>query len=140
MNSAPRFLFSSASSAASLRRTPWTCRSCLRGRNSTPWRRWNQTAGGEEQQGRSWSSGSGSRSKNNSNKNKRRRILLASTAGAGSAVAATAVAFNDEAKYVVNAAQRSGRVVSTLFININECVVYSLFAIQRSRMEEGGRD
>jgi aarF domain-containing kinase len=35
-------------------------------------------------------------------------------------VVATAVAFNDEAKYVVNAAQRSGRVVSTLFININE--------------------
>jgi hypothetical protein len=37
-------------------------------------------------------------------------------------VVATAVAFNDEAKYVVNAAQRSGRVVSTLFICINEYV------------------
>ena len=48
-------------------------------------------------------------------------MLLASTAGGG-VIVATAVAFNDEAKYVVNAAKRSGRVVSTLFININEYV------------------
>ena len=49
------------------------------------------------------------------------KILLASTAGTG-AVVGTAVALQDEAKYVVNAAQRTGRVVSTLFININEYV------------------
>lgn len=35
-------------------------------------------------------------------------------------VVGTAVALQDEAKYVVNAAQRTGRVVSTLFININD--------------------
>ena len=47
--------------------------------------------------------------------------MLASSAGGG-VVVGTAVALQDEAKYVVNAAQRTGRVVSTLFININEYV------------------
>lgn len=56
-------------------------------------------------------------------KNKRRRrILLASTAGGGVIVGAAAT-LTDEAKYIGNAAQRTGRVVSTLFININEYVV-----------------
>jgi aarF domain-containing kinase len=54
-------------------------------------------------------------------KDRRKRVLLASVTGGG--VVATAVAFNDEAKYVAGAAQRTGRVVSTLFICINEYVI-----------------
>jgi hypothetical protein len=37
-------------------------------------------------------------------------------------IVGTAATLTDEAKYIGNAAQRTGRVVSTLFININECV------------------
>lgn len=52
---------------------------------------------------------------------KKRRVLYTSAAGLG--IAATAVAFNDDAKHIAGAAQRTGRVVSTLFVNINEYVV-----------------
>lgn len=44
--------------------------------------------------------------------------MLASTAGLG--VLGSVVAFGDEAKYVGKAAQRTGRVVSTLAVCINE--------------------
>lgn len=42
------------------------------------------------------------------------------TGVAGLGIAATAVAFNDDAKHIAGAAQRTGRVVGTLFVNINE--------------------
>jgi hypothetical protein len=45
-------------------------------------------------------------------------VLLISAAGVG--IAATAVAFNDDAKHIAGAAQRTGRVVSTLAFCINE--------------------
>jgi len=51
-------------------------------------------------------------------KNKRRRRLVIITSGL--AVSAAGVTVSDDAKHGITAAQRSARVVSTLFLNINE--------------------
>lgn len=85
------------------RRTiPWTCRACLR-RQTTPLQRPSfATKAGPEARPRS---------------KRGRRILLASTGGV---VAASVVAFSDDAKHAVTAVQRTGRVVSTLAVCIND--------------------
>ena len=60
-------------------------------------------------------------------KNKRRRRLI--VAGGGLVLGATLVTATDDAKHAVTAVQRSSRVVSTLFININEYVrPYRMFS------------
>ena len=83
---------------------PWTCRACLKRttRTSSRFTYATQT------------------SKQALRRKRRSKLLLASMTGTG--IAATAVAFNDEARYVAQAAQRSGRVVTTLFICINEYI------------------
>ena len=43
-------------------------------------------------------------------------------AAGGLGIGATATTVNDDVKHAFAAAQRSGRVVRTLFVNINECV------------------
>lgn len=42
------------------------------------------------------------------------------TSAVGLGIAATAIAFNDDAKHIYVGAQRTGRVVGTLAVNINE--------------------
>jgi aarF domain-containing kinase len=53
---------------------------------------------------------------------KRRRVLLATT-GVTAAVGAGAIAVSDEAKHYAAAIQRSGRVITTLAICVNEFVL-----------------
>lgn len=85
------------------RRTiPWTCRACLR-RQTTPLQR------------PSFATKAGPKAHPQSKRG--RRILLASTGGV---VAASVVAFSDDAKHAVTAVQRTGRVVSTLAVCIND--------------------
>lgn len=47
-----------------------------------------------------------------------RKLLYTSAAVLG--IAGTAVAFNDDAKHIAGGAKRTGRVVGTLVVNINE--------------------
>jgi hypothetical protein len=49
---------------------------------------------------------------------RKRRLLIAGVSG--SLIVAGAVAFNDEARHVAVAAQRTGRVVGTLIVCVNE--------------------
>lgn len=86
---------------------PWTCRSCLqrstRALPTTLARRSIRT-----------------RSVPVKPKNKRRRRILLATTGIIGTAAAGAVAISDEAKHYAAAAQRTGRVVTTLAICVNE--------------------
>lgn len=87
--------------------TPWTCRSCLRQTpipKSAPFR--------PHQQFNSYATQTTLKPK------KRRRLLYTSAAGLG--IVSTAVAFNDDAKHIAGGARRTGRVVGTLVLNINE--------------------
>lgn len=52
--------------------------------------------------------------------NKRRRRLM--VVGGGLTLAGAAVTLNDDAKHAYTAVQRSSRVLSTLFVNVKECV------------------
>jgi aarF domain-containing kinase len=52
---------------------------------------------------------------------RRRRVLLATT-GVTAAVGAGAIAVGDEAKHYAAAIQRTGRVITTLAICVNELV------------------
>ena len=85
-----------------LRQTvPWTCRGCLRRQTLPP--RCNTFT---------------TKPIRPIAKNKRRRRLAIITSGL--AVSAVGVTISDDAKHGITAAQRSARVVSTLFLNINE--------------------
>lgn len=42
--------------------------------------------------------------------------------GGGLTLAGAAVTLNDDAKHAYTAVQRSSRVLSTLFVNVKECV------------------
>ncbi|KAF2794350.1 ABC1 kinase family protein [Melanomma pulvis-pyrius CBS 109.77] len=85
-----------------LRRTaPWTCRACLRRQALTPQRNTFATKPTEPI----------------AKIKRRRRLAIAS---GGLAISAAVVTVNDDAKHAVTAVQRSSRVVSTLFININD--------------------
>ncbi|KAF2184443.1 ABC1-domain-containing protein [Zopfia rhizophila CBS 207.26] len=86
-----------------LRRTvPWTCRACLRRQALRPQRNTFATK---------------QNTKTVPKSRRRRRILLAS---GGLGITSAAVALNEDAKHAFTAAQRSSRVVSTLFICIND--------------------
>ncbi|KAF2275141.1 ABC1 family protein [Westerdykella ornata] len=100
--------FSSFPSLFARRTGPWTCRACLR-RQAIPQHR-SGFATNTIPEGATKSTAV-PRSKH------RRRIVIA--AGAGG-IAAAAVIFNDEARHAFTAVQRSGRVLSTLFICIND--------------------
>lgn len=91
----------------------WTCRQC-----SSRGARQNIRRGFAHKAGSGNGSGSGSGNvKANANAGKRRVILAA--AGAGTLGAST-LAFGDDIKHAYEAAERSGRVASTLFVCINE--------------------
>ncbi|TLD18869.1 ABC1 family protein-like protein [Venturia nashicola] len=87
--------------------TPWTCRSCL-GRTSIP----KSSPFRPQQRFNNYATQTTLKPK------KKRRLLYASAAGLG--IAGAAVAFNDDAKHFAGGAKRTGRVVGTLFININD--------------------
>ncbi|KAF2004833.1 ABC1 kinase family protein [Amniculicola lignicola CBS 123094] len=83
--------------------SPWTCGACLR----------RQTV---QQQQYSYAT-KAIPAKQALKSRRRRRLLLA---GGGIGVTSAIVAVNDDAKHAFAAAQRSGRVVSTLFVCIND--------------------
>ncbi|KAF2466980.1 ABC1-domain-containing protein [Lindgomyces ingoldianus] len=83
------------------RSAPWTCRACLRRQALSPQRNAFST-----------------KLPKPIVRSKRRRRLLLATGGLG--ITTAAVTLNDDAKHVFTAIQRSSRVVSTLFININD--------------------
>ncbi|OJD29933.1 ubiquinone biosynthesis [Diplodia corticola] len=92
-----------------LRRTaasPWTCRTCLRQQQQSqqPLR---QRLGYATQ----------SNARSIPRQKKRRRLIIAA---AGGGAVATAVAVSDDAKHAVTAVRRSGRVVATLYVNIQD--------------------
>jgi aarF domain-containing kinase len=62
--------------------------------------------------------GYATRSRGVGRQGKQRRVILAATTGG--ALGAAAVTFADDVKHGYEAAERTGRVVSTLFVNINE--------------------
>ncbi|ORY12239.1 ABC1 family-domain-containing protein [Clohesyomyces aquaticus] len=82
--------------------SPWTCRACLRKQILPPQRNTFAT-----------------KITNGPVKSRRRRRLLLATGG-GVTIGSLAVTVNDDAKHAVTAVQRSSRVVSTLFICIND--------------------
>ncbi|KAF2266699.1 ABC1 family protein [Lojkania enalia] len=84
------------------RTAPWTCRACLRRQALLPQRSSFATKPTPE--------------KTAPKNRRRRRIVL--TGGLG--ISAAIVSLNDDAKHAVTAVQRSSRVVSTLFICIND--------------------
>lgn len=87
------------------RSIPWTCRACLR-RQALP------------QQRRTFATKPPTHP---TTQNKRRRRILLASSGLG--FTAAAITFNEDAKHAYTAVQRSSRVVTTLFININEYVI-----------------
>jgi aarF domain-containing kinase len=82
--------------------TPWTCRRCAL-----------QARGGETLK---QIKGYATRVKR-PRPQRKARVLLAATGGA---MGAGALAFTDDLKHAYKAAERSGRVASTLFVCINE--------------------
>src|ERR1700679_2893111 len=84
-------------------RGAWTCRQCLL--ESRGSRIGNQVRGYARQRN-TYGNGSGKAAKS-----KRGRVLVAA---AGGALGVTAVAFTDDVRHAYEAAERTGRVVSTL--------------------------
>lgn len=88
---------------------PWTCKKCLLQSRRGP-RNLRQIRGYAS-------------SSKQSIRPKRRRVVLAA---AGGALALSALPFGDDAKHAYNAVERTGRVVSTLAVCMNEYVNFSL--------------
>jgi aarF domain-containing kinase len=92
----------------------WTCRQCLsQARGTKPW---NGTGTGIRRgfaTKNQYNYANAGRSRRSPN----RRVLLAA---ATVALGATAAAFTDDVKHAYNAVERTGRVVSTLAVCINE--------------------
>jgi hypothetical protein len=85
---------------------PWTCRSCVQKKvPSPPIPNWRGTYATQA-------------AKQIARPKKKRRILVATASGG--TVLAGVFALNDDARHIAGAAQRTGRVVSTLFVCINE--------------------
>lgn len=90
---------------------PWTCSACR-----------GQLAGARPSAflaARQFASGKGSSHGDNGRKSRSSRVLLYASTGAA-AVASTALAFSDDIKNSYEAAERTGRVIATLAICINE--------------------
>lgn len=135
----------SAFSSPLLRRT-WTCRACIQSQRRTttriPQRQslWQQRGTRAGQNGfaggigaqRAFASEStamnaaGKAAGRSAKSSKRRRQLV--LLGGGLVIGATAVTFNEDARHVYIAAQRSYRVVSTLVLNIREYVPWNAVA------------
>ena len=86
----------------------WTCRRCLRHRRGASFEAAKNTVRPNRR-----------RYGNNGNNGGRSAVLLTATGGA---VGAGALAFTDDVKHGYTAVQRSGRVLSTLALCINESV------------------
>jgi aarF domain-containing kinase len=110
LNFAMPFAFARIVHGATLSRGAWTCRQCLlqsRGRQ-----------GGNQARGYARHSNIYGNGIWKSAKPKRSgRVLVAA---AGGALGVTAVAFTDDVKHAYEAVERTGRVVSTLAVCINE--------------------
>jgi aarF domain-containing kinase len=91
-------------------RSVWTCRQCLQ-----------QSRGsriGDQVRGYTRSSNTHGNGSTKSGKSKRSgRVVVAA---AGGALGVTAVAFTDDVRHAYEAVERTGRVVSTLAVCINE--------------------
>ena len=88
--------------ASFAREIPWTCSSCLRQRRPVTPRLANYVTRAR---------------KPRQSRGKRSAAVLAA---AGGALGAGVLAFSDDVKHIYAAAERSGRVVSTLAVCINE--------------------
>lgn len=97
------YLQSARPSSTGLGGNSWTCRKCL-----------SQTKPICRAQGRGYGT---KRSAYNNSARPRRRIILAA---GGAAAAGTGIAFTDDIKHGYGAVERTGRVVSTLAVCINE--------------------
>ncbi|KAF2690766.1 ABC1-domain-containing protein [Lentithecium fluviatile CBS 122367] len=84
------------------RAVPWTCRTCQRSRTIPPRRNTFATR---------------AQVTSKATLRRRRRLLLT---GSGLGISAAVIAVNEDAKHAYIAAERSGRVVSTLFVNIKD--------------------
>jgi aarF domain-containing kinase len=94
---------------ATAMRGVWTCRQCLQSRGSRI---------GDQVRGYARKSNTYGKASLKSAKSKKRgRVLVAA---AGGALGVTAVAFTDDVRHAYEAAERTGRVVSTLAVCINE--------------------
>jgi aarF domain-containing kinase len=85
----------------------WTCRSCTQ---KATRRTWNQ--------GQNSRYSTGSRRSYTYGNNGRRKGVLTATALGGATL--TGLAFTDDVRHAYEAVERSGRVLSTLFVCINE--------------------
>jgi len=104
----PTTSLSSSTRAANIGQ--WTCRRCASKQATQKSVRGYASKASNGNYGNSRSNGS----------RKNRRIVLAATATGG--IGASVLAFGDDLKHTYGAAERSGRVASTLFANVNEYV------------------
>ena len=100
-------------SKADVTKGAWTCRQCLQQSRGS---RIGDQIRGYARNSKSKTYGSGSRSAKSTSK-KGGRVLFAA---AGGALGVTAVALTDDVRHAYGAAERTGRVVSTLAVCINE--------------------
>lgn len=91
----------------------WTCRQCLQQSRGS---RIGDQIRGYARNSESKTYGNGSQSAKSKSK-KRGRVVFAA---AGGAMGVTAVTLTDDVKHTYRAAERTGRVVSTLAVCINE--------------------
>ena len=91
--------------------SPWTCHRCTQAR--TTFRALKQSRGFASRAGYT------NRAGRIPGQKKGGKILFAA---AGGALGVSALAFGDDVRHAYEAAERSGRVASTLFVNINEFV------------------
>jgi len=101
--------FNFATVAGLAKPSPWTCHRCTQA----------QTTFRAVKQSRGFASRTGytNRTGRIPGQKKRRKILFAA---AGGALGVSALAFGDDVRHAYEAAERSGRVAGTLFVNINE--------------------
>jgi aarF domain-containing kinase len=111
-NFSQAFTFARTVHGATLIGGAWTCRQCLlQLRGSKIGNQARRYAGRSNAYGNGrWKS---------ANPKRRRRVLIAA---AGGTLGATAVALTDDVKHAYEAVERTGRVVSTLAVCINESV------------------
>jgi len=103
--------FTFATAVGLARPGPWTCHRCTQAQTIS--RAVKQSRGFASRAGYTGRAGQIPRPK------RRGKILFAA---AGGALGVSALAFGDDVRHAYEAAERSGRVASTLFVNINEYV------------------
>lgn len=112
-NFAMPFVFSRTVPRTTVTWGVWTCRQCLQQSRGS---RSGDQIRGYARNSKSKTHGNGSQSAKSTSK-KGGRVLFAA---AGGALGVTAVALTDDVRHAYGAAERTGRVVSTLAVCINE--------------------